>query len=306
MINTELAFCEHFNEISEDDFVSAMQIAYDAALTHSGYQHYMSLDGLKMMLESHTMWLSRLDSPALNDWNEFGKYGSPYGWRRTYIGCFSYGRSESAAMWKMYCRPNNKAVRVLISPEGIKVWNKALKDVKTLCARPIHDSMDANNKVARRVQVESAGFTDVLYVSMNGNDERCGDSGIVRWNGQSARIEDLREWVSCKGVEGFVKDLAWQYEQETRLFVVLKNKQCEAKRLSIPIPSEVFKSMSFVLSPWLSDEEIDSTREKIEDWFDDAGFPPPGTIRASQLMGALESKAWKTRSAKKRAINGCQ
>jgi len=289
----ESEYCELFNDLPKDGFVRAMKIANDAALTHSGYQHYTSLGNFKKMLDSRTMWLSRLDNRSLNDWNEFGKYGSPYGWKRTYIGCFSYGRSESAAMWKMYCHPNRGALRVLISTKGMKALNEALKDVKSLRVYPIIEEGDAFKRGRCRVRAGAAGLTDVLYVSMNGNDEREEDSGCVRWNGRGARIEDLREWVSCKGVEGFVKDLAWQYEQETRLFVALKNEQCKASRLSIPIPDEVFASMSFVLSPWLADKDVDSTREKIEDWFEDNGLPPPRTIRPSQLTGALGAKAWK-------------
>ena len=290
----ESDYCAIFDEIPEDDgFVQAMRITHKAALSHTGYQHYMRLDDFAKMLKSRTFWLSRLDSPALNDWNEFGKYGSSYGWKRTYIGCFSYGRSESAAMWKMYCQPDENAVRVLISPSGLKAWDKQLRKVKTLCAYPIRENGKKPCPGCRRVQVKAAGFTDVLYVSMNGNDERHDDSGFMRWNGHGARISDLRQWVSCKGVEGFVKDLAWQYEQETRLFVVLKNEQCKARRLAVPIPDEVFKSMSFALSPWLPDKEVDFVKKGIEDLFESEGLPRPRTIRPSQLTGALNAKAWK-------------
>lgn len=290
---TESQYCECFDEISGDKFIDAMKIAHDAALSHSGYQHYMSLMAFEKIIQSRSFWLSRLDNQLLNDWNESGKYGSPYGWRRTYIGCFSYGRSESAAMWKMYCHPSKNVIRVFISQKGFMAWNERLKDVKKLKVYPVYEEGKGYKRGNRCVQVRTAGLTDVLYVSMNGNDERYDDSGCVFWNGRYVRIEDLRECVSCRGVEGFVKDLPWQYERETRLFVILKNAQCASKRLSIPVPDEVFKSMSFVLSPWLPVGSIDAMKEKIEDLFEGEGFPKPNMIRPSQLMGALGGCAWK-------------
>ena len=287
----ERDYAAMFDGLSANRFIKAMQIANGAADTHSGYQHYTTMKSLEKMIESRSFWLSRLDNPDLNDWNEFGKYGSPYGWRHTYIGCFSYGRSESAAMWKMYCRPNRNAVRILVSRSGMQAWNNHLCHPTSVVANPIRKEGGKFIKSERRVKVKCAGLSDVLYVSMNGNDETDNGSGCVRWNGRGVRIDDLSDWTKCKGVEGFVKNLAWQYEQETRLFVILKNEQYQAKRISIQVPDEVFEAMSIVLSPWLPENKVDSTKEQVESWFEDAGLPIPRTIRRSQLTDALG--AWK-------------
>ncbi|MGN0827125.1 MAG: hypothetical protein ACI4QD_04235 [Kiritimatiellia bacterium] len=289
----ERDYAEIFDNLSDNIFLQAMQIANAAANTHTGYQHYTTLKVLKQMIENRSLWLSRLDNPELNDWNEFGKYGAPYGWRRTYISCFSYGRSECAAMWKMYCRPNKDAVRILVSRSGMQAWNRFLGRPEAVVANPIRKEGKIFIRGARRVKVKCAGLSDVLYVSMNGNDEVCDESGCIRWNGHGVRIDDLRDWTQSKGIEGFVKDLAWQYEQETRLFVILQNEQCRAKKISISLPDEVLGSMSIVLSPWLPEDKVEAVKDAIASWFEDAGLPVPRTIRRSQLAGALGSQKWR-------------
>ena len=287
VVLSEDDYCELFKSLSQDsfkgdNFLGAMRIAKDAALRHQGYQHYMSLSNLKKMISGHSMWLSRLDSRALNDWNESGKYGTSAGWKRSYIGCFSYGRSESAAMWKMYCRPNRNAVRLFVSNKGIVAWNELLRRTDKMSVFPIKMNGDKPEIGKRKVSVKHAGFSDVLYVGRTDDD-----AGCIRWNGCSAVIEELKDFTKCKGIEGFFKDMPWQYEQETRLFVVLRNEQYNAERLSIDIPKEVFDSMSIVLSPWLPENEVEKKRVMISKWFNDAGYQVPRIIRASQLSGAL-------------------
>ena len=120
-------FKAEYKKFKEGDFQSALELANRASTVHGGYHHYTSLSTLRKIVGDKTMWLSRLDSSSLNDSHESGKYGRGRDWRRMYVGCFSYGRSENALLWKMYCKQNRDAVRILISQEGMKTLKRYLQ-----------------------------------------------------------------------------------------------------------------------------------------------------------------------------------
>ena len=63
----ERDYAAMFDGLSANRFIKAMQIATGAADTHSGYQHYTTMKSLEKMIESRSLWLSRLDNPDLND-----------------------------------------------------------------------------------------------------------------------------------------------------------------------------------------------------------------------------------------------
>ena len=283
---TEAEFKAAYEQLEEGRFLEALDIANRASTTHSGYQHYTSVSKFCKMVKGKSMWLSRLDSPSLNDLHEANKYGRD--WRRMYVGCFSYGRSENALLWKMYCKPNRDAIRVLISQEGMKQFEEYLQGVANIEA---HHVIKRDNRFVlspRRAALVHGGVFDVLYAAVKDcrlGCERCND---LMWNFCHLHIPELEEVIKAKALEGFFKDCEWRGEQETRIFVKTTNVSPSAERLAIRIPDEVLNSMSIVLSPWADTAHCVDVTKRLERLFAEQGLKVP-RIRRSYLTGALAS-----------------
>ena len=68
-------------------------------IQYQWYCHYTSIDKLQKMFSSKTMHLTRCSSLQFDDAIEVTKYGIRDASGRRYIGCFSIGKLEIAAMW---------------------------------------------------------------------------------------------------------------------------------------------------------------------------------------------------------------
>lgn len=277
-------FRNEFLKLGSKSFALALRIAKRAGLSHRWYQHYMSLSNLEKMVKGGMLWLTRLDNKELNDWHEGVKYGSRLRCRRMYIGCFSYGGGESAAMWRMYCKPCADSVRVLISQKGMQIWAKKLSKKNSIDARWI--IKDQIRGVCR--SIKKAGIGDVLYAAVKKDNSDPERSNSLFWNGAQRYVEDLHEWVKSPNIEGFLKDCEWCYENETRLFAQVTRAKEGADRLAIRVPEDVFNHMSIVLSPWLADEYVKEKAEQIKLLFENNGYKKPH-VRKSFLTGALGS-----------------
>lgn len=287
-LKTEEFYREEFLKLGPRNFSGALRVAKRAGLSHSWYQHYMSLSNFEKLVDRRQgggkLWLSRLDNRELNDWHEGEKYGSPAGCRRMYVGCFSYGGNESAAMWKMYCKADADAVRLLIGQKGMQIWAKQLSRKRSLEARWIIDNQESG--VCR--SISKAGIGDVLYAAVKKNDCDPERSNALFWNGARCKMMDLREWSKSENIEGFLKDCEWCYENETRLYVKVSRAKLAAKRLAVRVPDAVFNHMSIVLSPWLAKDEVGNVKKFIWSLFAANGYKKP-YVRQSFLTGALGS-----------------
>ena len=281
-------FKAEYKKFKEGDFQSALELANRASTVHGGYQHYTSLSTLRKIVGDKSMWLSRLDSSSLNDSHESGKYGQGRDWRRMYVGCFSYGRSENAFLWKMYCKQNRDAVRILISQEGMKSLKRYLQRVLKVDAHLILESGDLSLPSSRRVTIAKGGAVDVLYAAVKNReskDERCND---LMWNSCHLHVSDLEHVITGTAMEGFFKDYEWRAEQETRIFVKTRSASSSARKIVIRLPDKVLNSMSIVLSPWASAKYCEKTEKELKELFAKKGLRVP-RIRRSYLTGALDS-----------------
>lgn len=260
----------------------AMKIVEGAAKLHSAYQHYTSIDKLALMLKNKTLWLRRGDSPNLNDWGEWRKFGTLAEWQKTYIGCFSYGTSESALMWRMYCQPNCNAVRISIPREPFANWVNELSRGGIVS--------DTRKRVKGELKA-SIFASDVLYgaVAMEGdryNEER---RNALSWFGNCIHMENLGEYVWNEELVARIKEYAWRQEQETRIVAQLKRKRQDIDTVAIPFPSYVLSAMRITLSPWLAEDCQRCTAEKIRRMFESAGIViGKSAIRSSVLTGTLD------------------
>lgn len=260
----------------------ALKIAEESAKLHSAYQHYTSIDKLALMLKNKTLWLRRGDSPNLNDWGEWRKFGTCPEWQKTYIGCFSYGASESALMWRMYCQPNCNAVRISISGEPFAQWVNELSRGGTVC--------DTRKKVDSKLKA-SIFASDVLYgaVAMEGDRYNEKRRNALSWFGNCIHMENLGDYVWDKELVARIKEYAWRQEQETRIIAQLRRKRYDIDTVAIPFPSYVLSAMRITLSPLLAEDCQRCTAEKIRRMFENAGIViGKCAIRPSVLTGTLD------------------
>lgn len=260
----------------------ALRIAENSAALHSAYQHYTSIDKLALMLKSRTLWLRRGDSPNLNDWGEWRKFGTCAEWQKTFIGCFSYGTSESALMWRMYCQPNCKAIRISISGQHFAKWLNELNRCDAVS--------DTRQKVSGKLKA-SIFASDVLYgaVSIEGDRYNEKRRNALSWFGNCIHVENLGDYVWEKKLVARIKEYAWRQEQETRIIAQLKRKRQDLDTVAIPFPSYLLSAMRITLSPWLAEDCQCCKVEKIRRMFEDVGIViGKSEIRPSVLTGTLD------------------
>ena len=191
---------------------------------HKAYHQYTNFDALEKIVSGHTLLLTRADE--LNDLAECNGMSAEEK-QKTYIASFTFGQTESVAMWFMYSRCYKKAVRVSFS---LKLMNELKKQLaKDPACYPIKDFY----------------FSDVIY-SHNGFFEH--NTGKLL-NDKANRIE---HWKKSPVLRGLIKTAPWMYEKEVRLIVVLEKAEKDLKRLLINLPENT-DGISVTLGP---DSEI--------------------------------------------------
>ena len=174
------------------------------ALKHKNYYHYTNIRALKSMLRSKMLYLSL--GKKMNDLLEIKKI-APERWERLYVASFSFGSNESVALWHIYGNPLDTAIRIQFSKKSIlDVLAQLRIDMKcrAVCPSNCH------------CNIKTASLVDIAYIHNNQKS--------VRWNKAilSANIcpeIELIQQESC--LAGYIKNIAWEYESETRLLVEL-------------------------------------------------------------------------------------
>lgn len=232
----------------------ALSMMETKGIQHQWYCHYTSLDKLQKMLFSKTMYLTRCSSLRFDDAIEGKKYGTLDESERRYIGCFSIGKPEIAAMWGLYCPPTYKAIRLVFGKKIMQEWAKRIEAMKIF-----------DNKVGPiDLDTSEAFFSDLVYASVSGDDENRNRANTISWEGQfSKAIEDLEKQRRDVGATGRVKDYEWRFEREMRLIVSVREYKEAGERIAVRLPENVLKGMKFTLSPWADDDEKRFVREKV-------------------------------------------
>lgn len=221
---------------------------------HKNYVHYTSLDRLESMLtgKKPCMWLTRVNSDSLDDLIEGKKYGigAKKKQGKTFIGCFSYGLRESAAMWGLYCPMTYKAIRVIVPQLAMKSLLESgcyMISTRGLCKFTIYKK----------------SFTDVTYAAVKWNEEEKDRANNLFWNGVfSKQISDIRKDCRCADAVGRVKDIEWSFENESRLIVTTRRK-VDADHIAIALPTSFINGIRFTLSPWADEYEDRMVRDKL-------------------------------------------
>lgn len=245
------------------DTLAAVKDFLDIRATrHINYFHYTTIGALQGMLRSKKMHLSL--GKTMNDLLEIKKI-APERWERLYVASFSFTTNESAALWHVYGNPLDQAIRIRFSPSAVR---NVLAQLNTeLTCQEVDTSRVYNIAYAQQV--------DVAYIQ--------NDQTSIRWNRAPLSekcCRDLQFINTKKSLVGYVKNIAWEYEQETRILVELKeNRHKDKSPDKIQIDAEkLWSGVKILCGPCLSAEIF---KNQMEEFFD----TNPSAIRLNLEYG---------------------
>lgn len=193
-------------------------------------------------------YLKRSTSQRFNDLQETKKFGKAERAAHTYQLSFGKGVRESAALWGLYGKDNPFAVKVLIPAVEMDAWVAQL-----------------------RRQYPETEFKDIIYASIPLEKKQKYSKSRGRslvWDGVTCDFshnrlitDGLPEELKKDDYTGWVKDLEWAHESETRLCIRCPKENGES--ISVAYPPELVERMSFTFSPWADDEFAKTIRDVI-------------------------------------------
>ncbi len=218
------------------------------AQRHKNYFHYTNVDALKGMLKSKKLYLSL--GKTMNDLFEPQKI-DPLRWARLYVASFSFTANESVALWHIYGNRLNRAIRIQFSKAAILKVLETLRN--NLTCRSVGDQ-------ELRCNIKNANLVDVAYVQNN--------QSSLRWNKALLSQDiclDLPHIHEEMLLAGYIKNIAWEYEMETRFLVELE----PAKRIDkfpdkIQIDAEeLWRGAKILCGPCLPMEKFKAEMEQF-------------------------------------------
>lgn len=243
------------SDISEINTAAEMsELIKENAFRHTNYYHYSSCNAIKGILDSKTFWVSSMCFS--NDKTEHKKFGEDT--YRYFQLCFSTGTSENLPLWFLYSGINGKGLRIALTKAQIN--NLISFDKMELV---LHNLITGQKtKLVPDVDCKIS-FKDVLYRKKT--DKSC----RIKYNLKDNYTFPKNEMQKFEDTEtGFIKELIWYYEKETRLLIEVNRELLDKKlfegrddapcRIELSIPEKCLKSLKITFSPAYDDEEIDS------------------------------------------------
>ena len=227
---------------SIDDMISFLK---EKGRKHENYYHYTSWDSLTKIFQYKTFLLTRGNSLKINDQHEALMKGSWEEWNKIYIGSFAFGSSEIMAMWGLYGLPWRDAVRLCIPGDKMIQWLDSIKHIELFDDGQIIDYKDDFE----------IGLNDIVYV---GGKKGATPLTLTHY-GRSITVSDrfpLYGIDTAKEMTGYIKNYAWQYENEVRLRIRLTH-DAGYERISVNVPDDVIDSITVTTGPcfmWKNDE----------------------------------------------------
>ena len=242
------------------------------------FRHYTTLSAFLCITEKPDDWMFRLtrgDNPNMNDQLEWRRLGDSNTWKRTFICSFSGVEGESAAMWGLYGKPANEALRLSFSRDAMLEWINALRGGH--CKGPVVQFFDENDNVGTKQQLEwndvDVYFADVLYGGSVSSGEEPSDLYTFRNRSLKKNLFSHfdQKFEKTSEITGFIKSQDWAYEDETRIIIRVKedvalpqDKQLKDIRcVFIPIPREVMTKVEYKRGPCVPDKLRSVLGDKI-------------------------------------------
>lgn len=204
---------------------------------HEQYYHYTTWDSLKKIFKNKTFLLTRGNSLRINDQHEAQMKGSREEWNKIYIGSFAFGSSENMAMWGLYGLPWQDAVRLSIPKEYMNRWINSINHIKLF----------ENGKTVDYQGGFEIGLNDIIYV---GGKKGTNILYLTHY-GKSITVSEAYPLYGIDTIPkmtGYIKNYAWQYENEVRLRIRL-SQNTDYEKISVAIPDEVINSITVTTGP---------------------------------------------------------
>lgn len=261
----------HFllNQVS--DVRSLIDNLKQSALERKYLRHYTTLSGLIYMIEGEALRLTRGDDPNMNDQLEWKRLGQEDVWHRTFISSFSGVANESAAMWGLYGKPSNEAIRISFDAETIKEWLRILEQ------RIGH--YDVEWKGGRKESILGSDididFGNILYGGSVNPDGQTSEKYYT--SGSEFSRKDICKRVRDDNFErlpevtGWIKSDDWRYEEESRLIVRVHpncvDSQKDLQYVYVPLPREILGKAEFMFGPNVPEKLHDVFLDKLMNLF---------------------------------------
>ena len=239
------------------------------------YRHYTTLSAFLCMSNEWVFRLTRGDDPGMNDQLEWKRLGDAKLWKRTFISSFSCVEGESAAMWGLYGKPSNEALRLSFDHKTMSSWMDTLRGGRGKPKAQFFgiDGMPGDVVELGWKDVEVL-FGDILYGGkVNGGADR--ESGYIL---QKTRLDDAAfsnfkpSIDKAVSMTGFIKSADWAYEEEARVIIRLNEKArlpngrsiADVQYVYIPIPKEILECVEFMTGPCVPKKLRPIVEDKIK------------------------------------------
>lgn len=212
---------------------------------HEYYYHYTTWDSLTKIIQNKTFLLTRGNSLRINDQHEAMMKGSRDEWNKIYIGSFAFGSSENMAMWGLYGLPWQDAVRLSIPKEYMNKWINSINQIQLF----------ENGRTVDYQGGFKISLNDIVYVG----GKKGSDNLFLTHYGKSITVSDtypLYGIDTAPEMTGFIKNYAWQYENEVRLRIRLAH-DTNYEKICVSIPEDVINSITVTKGPcfkWKNDD----------------------------------------------------
>lgn len=224
-------------------------------LDNSSYlYHYTTVSRVVDMIQSRTWHLG--SAAGMNDRMEY-KNGDPLRWNNLFFSCFMCEDKESIGMWSMYAQPWEKGVKISIPKKVVRTWIKKtthLLEISTQDYKPTERIIPVGKNGAL------LWISSVAYSNADSMQEKK-EAEKLTWSNQNNT--NIQNAVRIPELTGYIKDMAWSYEKETRIKAQFDNIY-NVQRVAIPLTDDVIEAMTITASPLFEGDLLEEVSKQIE------------------------------------------
>lgn len=225
---------------------------------HDSYMHYTTLTGLLHIVghdskQEASMRLTRGDDEHMNDQLEWKRLGQEDVWKRTFLMCFQADENECAAMWGLYGKPDNEAVRIMFPHDILIDW---IKRARNGGEKVYYREGDCpkGRIVTLPIGSYDISLADVLYGGNVTGEKPIEKPQYVVGGNYVALPRGINKLEKSKTITGYIKSIDWSYEKETRIIVKIKddnfaNQLLDVKHIYIGCEQLPFELLTYMFGP---------------------------------------------------------
>lgn len=217
--------------------------------------HYTNIEAAVKIIQHKTWYIG---SPIkMNDGLELS-HNDESKWRKIFFASFMLEPKESIAMWSMYAQPWTKGVMIRIPVEKFKNLIK-----NEPCIHPA-DIKSKEADMSKTISDAAISFHAVAYT--NADSIGIGEKEILQCGGE--HNDCLSGVLDADILAGYVKDLAWSYENEYRLRVDVDSDMMYPA-VSIGLSDDFIDSVEIVSGPRFKGDLQTAIQSQINKCFEE-------------------------------------